>query len=991
MSGEVKTPGMTDVVSLEDFMRQLIFMRSVLPLVLLLFCALAGFAAPSVADKQFTTASQFFEKRAYNSAITELNKFITSYPKDSRVYQARFMLGRAYQHREDYDKALELYLRIINEAVDQKYSSLRAEVHYQIAECYWMRKEFEKAIKYYRYCLMLSGDNADLSARAHYWQAESLYQLERFTEAKAEYAGVPEIAPKNELTPWAVYSIGMIELRESQYDEAIDALELVIAGYKDSPVVGEATLMLGFAYSRRAQNGQNAAAKDADLHKAIELFAAVNKDAHSTETARQSATLALAETYFLLKDYDRANETFQQALKMIGDPKSDLAMETQLRRGHTLYDAGRYREATEIYTIVASGQDEYSATQALLWLGNSQYQAATKEKDQKAYLDAIAAFTRYRTKAGEKAPDLPHAVLLTAFCYEDLAAAGDAEAGTKALLAFQEICTKWPMSREAGHAQDGIARMTASMPIQQLRAVVETLPEGAAWSMDLSLARKEFRDGKHDQALLDAKKVLDAHPAGEVMVQAAYIIGACLQQTNHAADAVQYYKQAWDAAPTGELAPFILRGLMLANMDLQHYAEARDAALLLSKLPLAEEEMAQALLYLGNAYTANGQFTEAMDAYENIIRNYAEVEAMLPLAYMGLAGTAEAKKDAEEAIARYREVIRKFPDHDVAGEAFYRIGIKQSELKQYDEAVTALQNVPATHRLADRAAYAIAWVYHDQGKIDESNAQFVNVADQFPDSPLAADSLARVGEYWMGEKQYADAMQYFNRAFQIVQPGSLAVSVAYKLGVSAFYAKDYSVAVLGFNKVVTDYSTSDFAEESLFMKARSLDLQDQAALAREAYLQFLAKYPKRNLSLDAALGAGRSSLAIKQFAQARGDLTKAQQLYEELKNVPGLFADPAKADRAKAVMAEVDYYLAQSYFEENNFSEAFKGYAAVPPGMEPWISRALLQMAKCSGQLGNLRDAKDLLQSLVNLYPKSEAAQQAPNLAKDLGVEIKIP
>jgi TolA-binding protein len=965
-------------------------MRSALALILLLSCALAGLAAPTAADKQYTTGKQYFDKRAYNSAITELNKFITAYPKDARVFEARFMLGRAYQHREDYDRALALYLRVTNEASAPKYAPLRAEVHYQTAECYWMLKQFEKAIKYYRYSLVLSGEQPDLSARAHYWLAESLYQLERFPEAKAEYAAVPEIAPKHDLAPWAVYSSGMIELRESHFAEAIAALEQVIAGHPDSPVVGEATLMLGFAYSRRAQTEENAGTKEADLRKAIELFTRVSGNEQSTRTARQSATLALAETYFLLKDYERANDTFLEALKMIDDPASSLAMETQLRRGHTLYDAGRFRDAIAVYTIVASGRNSDAATQALLWQGNSLYQAATKEKDQKAYIDAIAAFTRYRTKAGEKAPDMPHAALLTAFCLEDLAAAGDPEAGTRALLAFQEICTKWPMSREAGHAQDGIARMTASMPIQQLRAVVEKLPEGAGWSVDLSLARKEFREGKYEQALIDARKVLDTQPTSEVMAQAAYIIGACLQQTDRAADAIKYYEQARDAAPTGELAPFILRGLMLANMDRHEYALARDAALALSKLPLAEEEMSQALLYLGNAYTANGQFTEAMDTYQRITTEYAEVEATLPLAYMGLAGTAEAKKDAEEAIARYREVIRKFPDHDVAGEAFYRIGIKQTELKQYGEAVKAFRNVPAAHRLADRAAYALAWVYHDQGKVDEANAQFVNVADQFPDSTLAADGLARVGEYWMEKQQYPDAMKYFNRAFQVVKPGSLAESVAYKLGVSAFYAKNYPVAVIGFDKVVTGYPTSKFVEESLFMKARSLDLQDQATLARDAYLQFLEKYPKRDLSLDAALGAGRASLAIKQYAQARGDLRKAEQLYEDLKKVPGLLTE-AKAERAKAVMAEVQYYLAQSYFEENNFSEAFKGYAAVPDGIEPWASRALLQMAKCSGQLGNMQDAKDVLQTLVALYPKSDAALQAPMVAKDLGVEIKIP
>lgn len=973
-------------------MRQLT-MRSALALLLVFSCLLAGWTATPEADKLFTTARQYFDKRAYTSAVTELDKFIKTYPKDSRIFQAKFMLGRSYQHQNKYEQAITLYRQVVTEATGAPNASVRAAAHYQIAECYWLTGQYDKAAVFFRNCLALSGKDNELSARAHYWLAESFYQLQRFSDAKQEYDSVSKSDPENELTPWAVYSIGMIELRQSSFDAAIAALEQVTTRYKDAPVASEATLMLGYAYSNRAQTQKDAKAKEADYRKATELFTGIAGNANAKPEARQSATLALADSYFLLKDYEKANDAFLKVLGMIGDPASPLAMTVQLRRGHALYDAGRYRDAAAVYAIAASGKDKDLATQAQLWLGNSWYHVATKEKDQKAYIDAIGALTRYRTAAGDKAPDVPHATLLIAFCLEDLAAAGDTESATKALLAFQEIRTKWPVSREASHAQDGIARLTAAMPVDQLRKVVETLPEGTAWSVDLSLARKEFRDGHYDQAFADAKKVLDTKPTGEVLAQTAYIIGACLQQTGHAADAVGYYQQAQDASPTGELAPFILRGLILAYMDQaeknpQKTVDARDAALALTKLPLGKEEMAQAFIYLGNAYTVNRQFPEAIDTYEKVAKDYADAASVLPAAYMGMAGAAEAKKDTDEAIARYREVIRRFPDHEVAGQAFYHIGIKQAELKEYDEAIAAFKNVPAMHKLADRAAYFIAWTYYDQGKIDEANAQFISVADQFPNSPLAADSLYRVGEYWLEKKQYPDAMKFFNRAFQVVQPGELAPVVAYKLGVSAFYAKNYPLAVIGFDKVTTEYSNHVFAAESMYLKANSLDLQDQAALAREAYLQYLEKYPKRELSLDAALGAGRASLAVKQYAQARADLTKAAQLYKELQKVPGLLTDPDKADRAKSVMAEVQFYLAQSYFEEINYAEAFKQYAAVQDDMEPWASRAMLQMAKCSGQLGNLQDARDVLQSLITRYPKSDAAQQAPQLAKDLGVEI---
>ncbi|MHB0937049.1 MAG: tetratricopeptide repeat protein [Armatimonadota bacterium] len=979
-------------------MRQLMT-RSALVLVMLFACLLAGRTATPEADKLFNTGWQLFEKRAYGNAISELNKFVTTHPKDTRIPQAKFMLGRSYQHQKRFEQAIGLYRQVIAEAPGEKNATLRAATHYQIAECYWLTQQYEKAVIFFRNCLVLSGGDNKLAARVHYWMAECLYQLQRYAEARQEYADVPKTDPESELTPWAIYSIGMIELRQSQFDAAIAALEQVTNRYHDTEAANEATVMLGHAYSFRAQAQQEAKAKETDFRKALDLFTGVTGNMSAKPEIRQSATLALADTFYTLTEYDRANENYQKALAMLQDQKSSAAVKIQLRRGCCLYNAGQYREAVALLTEVASSAFKESAIEAQYWLGNSLYYVAMKEKNQQAYLDAIAALKRYRADAGDQAPEMPRAILITAFCLEDLGAAGDAESAAKALLAYQEIRTKWPISREAGHAQEGIARLTAAMPVEQLRVVVEKLPEGATWSVDLSLAQKDFLEGKFDQALAAAKKVLDTKPTGGVMAQAAYIMATCLQQTGRDADAVRYYRQAQEAAPTGELVPFILRGLTLAYLHLaeveqspQRYADARDAALALVKQPLSKGDMAQAYVTLGNVYTANRQFAEAMDAYEKVAKDYADVAAVLPLAYMGMADSAAAKKDTDEAIARYREVIRRFPDHEVAGQAFFEIGMKQAELKQYDEAVTAFKNVPALHKMADQAAYFTAWAYADQGKHEEANAQFVSVADQFPNSPKAADSLYRVGEYWLEKKQYPDALKFFNRAFQIVQPGELMPVVAYKLGASAFHSKNYPLAVIGFSKVVSEYPGHKFAQESMYMQANALDLQDQAALAREAYLQYLAAYPRQDFSLAAAMGVGRASVAVKQYAQARADLTKAKQLYEELKKVPGLLTDsPEKVDRTKATMAEVQFYLAQSYFEEINYSEACKQYAAVEEGIEPWISRARLQMAKCYGQLGNLQDARDVLQGLVTRYPKSDAAQQAPGLAKELGVEIKPP
>ena len=949
-------------------------------------------ATATSAEQSFNGAKRLLELKLDKRAAVELQRFITTYPDDPRIYDAYFMLGRCYQRQQLFEKALVNYAQVLANAASPAYTKLRAETHFQMGECYLSQKQYEKGMRAYGDCLKLSGKDEDLTARAQYWMAECQFGLEQFTEAKKNYSLMATTMPKHPLTPWAIYSIGVIEMREKNYDAAITALEQVTTQYKDAEVASDATLYLGYAYARQAQNASGPA-RDTGYQKAIALFTAV-MDGKATQSEKQDATLALAEAYFFQKDYHRAETAYAKALDLI-PLNSPLALDTRLRHAHALYNSEQYPAAAAEYAQVADGKNPELTLQAEYWQGNSWYQQAEKTKDTKAYLDAIAAFRRFGVLAGDKQADAARAALLVGFCLEDMASAGDASARGKAIAAFQEVIAKWPTAREAMHAHDGIDRLTASMTTQELRDTTTRMPEGSAWNVELTLARKEFQDGKYPDAIVAASKVLDGNPAPAVAAQANYLIGACQQQAGHLDSAVASYKKALAGAPTGELAPYALRGLIQANTDLRHYEDARDAAQNLTGLKLSDTDQAQALLYLANAYCANQQYAESLATYQQLVKNYP-TSTLLPSAYMGMAAVAEAKKDSTEAVVRYREVVAKFPDDaELSARAFFHIGTNLLAQKppEYTAAIAAFKNIPTTHKLGDQAAYAIAWAYADQGNQDQANTQFEQVAAQFPKSPLAADSLYRVGESDLTQKRYADAAGAFRRALDIAKPGELATLIAYKLGVSAFYAKDYTTAASAFDRTANATPVSEYAAESLFMKAQSLDLQGLPLPAHDAYLAYLAKYGTEPYALDAAVGAGRASLALKRYADTRSDLDKALTLYNAQKTAGTL----AKPERARSLSAEAQFYLAESYYGEQNYTEAFKQFAAVPDGGEPWASRSLLRMARCSMLQPDAQDNADthrqeavaILQSLQHKYPASDAAAQAPAVAKEYNLELK--
>jgi len=973
-------------------------------------------ATPTTADKAFGAAKQFYNLHLDTQAIDELQSFITTYPADLRCNEAGYMLGRVYQRKLEYNKALAAYQPVVLKALGLEFAHLRGETHFQMAECYFQLQRYDKAVVAYDNCVKIAADyDPDLTARARYWKAESLYQLKRTGEAETEYQKVATSAPKHAMASWALYSVGMIELRQEHFADAISPLERVTTDYKDSEVLGEATLALGFAYAGRARTNDPNKSVDiqADYQKAITLFTTVIDSERSTPTARNQATLAQAEAYFGLKDYAHAEAAYAKALQTMRNG-SQQALETRMWRAHALYNSERFADAAAEYGKVADeaisedGKIKFAelANQSLYWLGNSWHQLAAKTKDNKVRRMAIAAFRRFLTVAGDDHPQAPRASLLIAFSLEDMADTSDA-ARNEAVTAFKTVLDKWRTAREAKEAENGIARLTLTMKTEDLAKYIGMLPPGAAaWNANLRLAREDFINNRYEKTIAGVKQIIDSKPDGDARAQAYYLLGAshqklasddaatAQQKLAHDDEAIAAYKQVLGVQSTGELVQFAQRGLVQAYLDRHAYVDALQAAQALLKLNLSADDAVEARMYLAEAYLDNQQHDAAIAAYQQVVKD-APTSALAPSALMGLAWVAEKKKDLPLAISSYRTLLENFPTHKLAPDASFRLGADLATQKDYAAAVAAFINVPVDHKLADQAAYAMAWAYRDQGKEEEANTQFAVVADKFPKSTLAIDSLYRIGEYWLQQKDYGKALPAFTRAQEKIGQGEqaplvaqLAPLIAYKRGVSAYFSEQYAEAATAFGKVAANYPTSEYMAESLFWRGQALEKQGtaQAVFARDAYTQYLTKFPTQALLLDASVGAGRCALAAKQYDTARDDLHKTVDLCE--KYAQG--SNPALTDRAKNVAPEAQFYLGQSYLEEKKYGDALKEFARVSAYQyEPWYSRSLLQMARCSALQNDKDAATRTLQILIRTFPKSDAAQDALKAAKEFNITLQ--
>ena len=260
-----------------------------------------------------------------------------------------------------------------------------------------------------------------------------------------------------------------------------------------------------------------------------------------------------------------------------------------------------------------------------------------------------------------------------------------------------------------------------------------------------------------------------------------------------------------------------------------------------------------------------------------------------------------------------------------------------------------LQKVPANYQYADQAAYAIAWAYHDLGKLADANTAFNQFARAISAEPA-------------GRRQPLP-----HRRLRVCAEITLRSLPA------------------TFAKILAAFPAFEHADDCLFLagpRAGAGRATSHAAAARDTYRQYQQQYQTGPLLLDAALGAGRAALANKQYATALADLHSALALCPTLR-------PRGAAERANDVQPEALFTIGRCYFLQAHYADALKAYAGVAAcNMEPWYSNSLLEMARCSALANDPAAAATTLRLLLKTFPNSTAAKAAPRLAKDYNLKL---
>ena len=205
---------------------------------------------------------------------------------------AVYNLGLTHYHKKEYDKAIEYYKNALE--IDPKYVA----ACYDIGYIYKEKKEYAKAIEYYNKALEINPDYADA------WQglALSYFHKKEYDKAIKYYENALEVDPEYAAT-WQ--GLGVAYERKKEYDKAIECYKNAL---KSGSELADSWHGLGFSYKEKKE-----------YDKAIDYY----KRALEIDPEFATAWYGLGVSYNAKKKYPKAIECYENALEI--NPEFELA------------------------------------------------------------------------------------------------------------------------------------------------------------------------------------------------------------------------------------------------------------------------------------------------------------------------------------------------------------------------------------------------------------------------------------------------------------------------------------------------------------------------------------------------------------------------------------------------------------------------------------------------------------------------------------------
>lgn len=965
------------------------------------------------ATREYAVAAGLQSKQLYAQAGRRWQKFIETYPKDSRLVNAYHHLGACQLQDQQPARAARTFRTLIekfpkSEALDAAHFNLglalynigltskkvedvrAAATAFAVVPARFAKSKHAAAALYYQgECLYRAGDlvgsialyrkviaeysGSDVLPDVHYALGTAQQELARDREAAATFQACLDRFPRDRLAGECRLRLGLCLFKLKRFAEAAKHFEQS-AALPDFPL-GD------FALMQQAQ----CAREQKRLPQAAALYEMLPKR-FPTSARAGPALLAAGKCWFQAGDLPRAEAALKTALAR----KFEEAPEAADWLGQTLVKRNKAAEAVTVLdrAIADSPGSSYLPQLVFTRLGALYEQPGRRKEVIALYADFARRYPRH-----ELAPRAGYMAALTALGEgKNVAARGHAEAFLKQFPRHELTAEVLFIGGEAWvgaavpdptRAEALYRRLLAEYPRHKHAAQARVRV-----GLCLYLAKKYPEVVRY---LTEAGKELQ-DPA--LTAESLLLIGRSHHDAGHATEAVAALQSALQARPGWERGDEILLALAQSLRTLKKLDET---AAQLKRLPIAYPKSplrAHALYQLGQLAHEQKKYDEAVALYEQTVAQFPgsapassaqyaiglvwfakrdptrTVQALDKLLAASPAGSLAARARYTRGLAHQQ--LRQFgpaaadlaaflasgPRANDALDARYTLALCQSALKQHEQAAATLATL-----LKDSPDYARAdQVYYERGhclllakKGKEAAEAFRQLTAKSPDSPLAAEAWFRVGEFHESARQLVDAAQAYAAGLAKAKDTGLREKLHYKLGWVQYQRGQFAEAGRTLLTQLKENPKGELAADATYLAADCLFRQDQFAEARPLFERLIQakdrKYHDRSLYRCGACLAG-----IKEWAAS-------QKCFEDLiRQFPGF-----------PLLQEARYGLGWALQNQGKLDEARAVYEQVTRAVNTeTAARSRFMIGECAFRQKKHREAVEHFLEVALAYPYEE-------------------
>jgi len=590
-------------------------------------------------DAWLNYAKLSYELEFNQQALESTQTFLKQFPNSKKTNEVKILLGEVLLTSKNYQTAIDILEPIQNKTTAAKEAYQKATYFRGLQ--FYNERAFPNSLSMF----LRSGnfvEDKEIHALSVYWMAEAMYELRKFGEsvkAFEKFLTMPG-ADKTEVYNFANYGLGYAAFGDEKYAKAANYFERFLKGNdKDSKTVNDATMRLADSYFVNKDYGS--------------AMVNYNKIINGSLTGEDYALFQRGMIQGLQKQDDAKIATMKSLLSEF--PRSNYADDAGFETAYTYFNKGEFdKSKSDLVALVAKYPRSSYVPRALVTIGLVQY---NQDQDDAALESFKKVITEY--------PSLPEAKEALESIKNIYVDRGDANG-------FISYAATTPLGNYSLSEQDNIIfqaannvylRGDAKAAYEAINAYFDKFPK-AIHDKEAKFIRAEslVKLGRSNEAIADYDYILNDWTS-DYTERSLMSVSQVLMFEKKYNEAIVYLKRLETTADYKANYSYAINNLIKAydalNMadDMIKYAD-----LIRNSDKASQEEKNSSDLYTGKAYLIKADTVQAIKSFNNVIAKTKTVSAAE--AKYNLAAIQYAKGDYKGSQKTCFDLSNNMPNYD---------------------------------------------------------------------------------------------------------------------------------------------------------------------------------------------------------------------------------------------------------------------------------------------------------------------------------------